>query len=57
MAKSRLILRRDSEWQQWIVKVYDRDGKRNPGADYFTDDKQDAIQTMAYMQTEIDREK
>ena len=34
----------DSEWQEYVVKFYEG-GKYNPEADYFTDDKDDAIGT------------
>jgi hypothetical protein len=40
---------RDVEWNEWIVKCWDSEGKRFEAADYHTDDKSDAIATMAAM--------
>jgi len=39
---------RDSEWQEWRVRLYIR-GELHAPADYFTDDKADAIATAAVM--------
>ena len=36
---------RDSEYDEYIVKFYDADGKYLSEADYHTDDKQDAVDT------------
>lgn len=41
-------LTRKSSTQEWVVRAY-RNGKKYPEADYYTDDKQDAIDTMALM--------
>lgn len=45
-----LVLRivRDRVWDQWIVKVY-RNGRYVEDESYFTDDKNDAEQTMELM--------
>jgi hypothetical protein len=44
---------RDREWEQFVCRFYERDysGRfvRNENADYFTDDKQDAIATAYAM--------
>ena len=40
---------RDSVWRQWIVKVWDQNGVRMPEAYYYTDNKQDAINTAKAM--------
>jgi hypothetical protein len=39
---------RKPETKEWIVREY-VNGKLNPVADYFTDDKQDAQDTMNYL--------
>lgn len=36
---------RKNEWGEYVVKAY-KDGKRYPDADYFTDDKTDALETL-----------
>jgi hypothetical protein len=41
-------LKRKSETNEWVVRAY-VDGKFNEGMTYYTDDKQDAIDTMAAM--------
>ena len=43
-----LKLRRNPEYNEWIVKVY-RNGKYSEDESYYTDDKQDAIITMNRM--------
>jgi hypothetical protein len=43
-------LRRNSEWNDWIVKGYDENGKHIEAWDYHTDDKQDAQETLAYLE-------
>jgi hypothetical protein len=42
-------LKRKSETNEWLVVAY-VDGKRNEDMTYYTDDKQDAIDTLAAMQ-------
>lgn len=39
---------RDSEWQEYVVRLY-VDGKLQPNADYFTNNKEDALSTGACM--------
>ena len=39
---------RDSNWNEYRVRLYVR-GRLDEAADYFTDDKQDAISTAAKM--------
>ena len=39
---------RNSEWNEYVVKAYVRDIPRT-GANYHTDDKQDALDTMHHM--------
>lgn len=39
---------RDSNWNEYRVRLYAR-GRLDEAADYFTDDKQDAIDTAAAM--------
>ena len=34
-----------NEHGEWVVKAYDQNNKRIPGADYFTNDKNDAEKT------------
>jgi len=34
----------DFEWEEFVVKFW-RDGKYLPDADYFTDDRADAVET------------
>lgn len=34
---------------EYVVKAYDANGKRMPDADYFTNDKADALATAALM--------
>jgi hypothetical protein len=40
------MARKDGEY---IVRAYDQDGKRWPDCDYFTDDRQDALDTARAM--------
>lgn len=42
-------LRRKSSTNEWMVVAYD-DGKRNEAATYYTDDKQDAKDALAFLQ-------
>lgn len=39
------IPKRANQWGEFHCKAYDQDGKRNPDADYYTDDRQDAEDT------------
>ncbi len=39
------VSKRRNEWDEFVVRAYDQDGKRWPEADYFTNDRTDAIQT------------
>ena len=39
------IPKRANQWGEYHCKAYDQDGKRHPGADYYTDDRQDAEDT------------
>jgi hypothetical protein len=41
---------RKSSTNEWIVRTY-VDGKLDSDLDYFTDDKQDAIDTLAFKQS------
>lgn len=34
---------------EWINHAYDQSGKRFPAADYYTDDKRDALNTASAM--------
>ncbi len=38
---------RNAEYNEWVVKCWDTEGKRWSDVDYFTDNKQDAIDTAA----------
>lgn len=38
-----------NEFNEYQVKAYDQNGQRIHNADYFTDDKQDAIETAKRM--------
>lgn len=44
-------IRRDRDWEEWVVKAYDANGHRIPEADYHTDDKADAESTARAMTT------
>lgn len=44
------VSRRKNEYGEWVVRVWE-DGIRNPAADYFTTDKQDAEDTARAMVT------
>ena len=46
--KIKFVVKRKVETDEWLVKVY-IDGKYDEDATYYTDDKEDAINTMAYM--------
>jgi len=37
---------------EWVVRLY-LDGERQVGADYFTDDREDAVETADRMRAEI----
>lgn len=41
--KTRIVW--DSDWQEYVVKVWDDNGKRLHDSDYHTDDREDAQQT------------
>lgn len=43
---------RKSSTDEWVVKVH-VDGKYNEDATYYTDDKEDAISTMAHMKKQF----
>ncbi len=43
-------LARKAETDEWVVKAY-KDGKYDEGATYYTNDKQDAIDTMRWLQS------
>jgi hypothetical protein len=50
MMLSRVTLRkRRNEWGEYVVRAYDRDGRRYPDGDYFTDDWEDAVNTAEAM--------
>jgi hypothetical protein len=50
MMLSRVTLRkRRNEWGEYVVRAYDRDGRRYPDGDYFTDDWEDAVNTAETM--------
>lgn len=49
--KIKLSTVRKAETNEWIVKVY-IDGKYDEDKTYYTDDKQDAIDTMKHMAKE-----
>lgn len=40
---------KDYEWEQFVVKLYDDQGHYLPKSDYFTGDKEDAIETAKGM--------
>ena len=42
---------KNHEWEEWEVRVFEF-GIMNKNRSYFTDDKQDAIDTMAVMKKE-----
>jgi len=44
-----IVSRRKNEFGEWIVRAYTEAGRR-PEADYFTDDKDDANATAAFME-------
>jgi len=46
--KIKFVVKRKVETDEWLVKVY-IDGKYDEDATYYTDDKEDAINTMAHM--------
>jgi len=50
-----LQLRRDTEWDQWIVE-YRVSGQVDEPKSYYTDDKQDALQTMGAMAAEYHKQ-
>lgn len=56
--KPRLRLKRDSQWNEWIVVWYEFDlykgWVKNEDKSYHTDDKDDAISTMMCMIKHID---
>lgn len=58
--KPRLRIKRDSQWNEWLVVWYDFDSDkgwiRNEDKTYHTDDKEDALGTLDCIQKEIDRE-
>ncbi len=49
-----LKLRRKSETNEWVVRWY-VNGKYDEGKTYYTDDKQDAVNTMKHLQTIADK--
>ena len=48
----KFTIKRDTEWDEWIVEVW-IDGKINEAKSYHTDDKQDAIDTHIHMKQEL----
>ena len=40
---------RDSEWDEFTVKLFDASGQHMPKSDYFTSDKEDAVETAKVM--------
>lgn len=58
--KPRLRLKRNSQWNEWIVRWYDFSEEKgftvNEDKSYHTDDKEDALQTMNAMQKQIDEQ-
>ena len=40
---------KDSEWGEYVVKLYSLDGNHLAQGDYFTGDKEDAIETAKHM--------
>lgn len=42
------MIYRNVEWEEWVVCFY-TDGKHNEAADYYTADKQDAVNTAKYV--------
>lgn len=51
--KPRLTLKKNTDTQEWMVVWYDGN-KRDESKTYYTDDKEDAMATMATMQKQID---
>ena len=45
--KVKMVLVRDNEWDQWIVKVYE-DGKYQEGPTAYTDYMDEAMEIMAF---------
>jgi hypothetical protein len=45
----RVVISKKDAYGEYCCKAYDQHGKRYQEADYFTDDKQDAENTMAAM--------
>lgn len=48
MATERIRIRKDSETDEWLV-VWLTDGKRNEAKTYYTDEREDAIDTARTM--------
>lgn len=48
----KLRLRRKSETQEWVVRVW-IDGRYSEEMTYYTDDKQDALSTMTAMSNQL----
>ena len=42
---------RDSEWDEYVVKLYNEHGMHMPKSDYFTTDEDDALATAHAMVT------
>lgn len=43
------VVHYDRDWNEWQVKVWDDAGIRQPDADYFALDRQDAVDTAEAM--------
>jgi hypothetical protein len=46
----KLVVVRNVEWDEWVVKVWDKFGRRE-GADVHEDSKESAVQTAKHMLT------
>lgn len=50
--KRRITLKYNRQWNEYIVMVFDENGKYIEMESYFTDDKQDAKDTLECMKKE-----
>lgn len=62
MRVAKTKIERNTEWGEYIVRAYDKNGRRMPEADYYTggldvESKLDAINTAAQMTHNRTREK
>ena len=53
--KYRLTLKHDRNTEEYIVRVADKYGKSLPDLDYYTDCKEDAINTMKAMNKDLNK--